>query len=149
MSELTFLVVLSAALLHALWNAAVKGSDDKVLGMAAVIVGQAIPALILAIYFPLPSFASLPFFLAGLCFHLCYQIFLMSAYKVGDFTQVYPIARGTGPLLVAIVSIVFLGVQFAPHEYFAIGLIILGIVSLAAVRQRDGFRNPKGFIKKC
>ncbi len=143
MSVEVFIVVIAAALLHASWNAAVKGSDDKVLGMAAVMVGQGIPAGILMFFFALPSVESLPYFIAGLVFHMGYQIFLMSAYKVGDFTQVYPIARGTGPLLVTIVSVGLLGVQLLSTELLAIGLIILGIASLVFAKQADGIRNPK------
>ncbi|MEL7429324.1 MAG: DMT family transporter, partial [Pseudomonadota bacterium] len=143
MSLTVFLVVIAAAILHATWNAAVKGSDDKVLGMTAVIVGQALPALALLVFLPLPSVESLPFFCAGLVFHLGYQIFLISAYQIGDFTQVYPIARGSGPLLVTLVSIFFLGVELSPTELAAVGLIVLGIVSLSLVRQGDGLRNPR------
>lgn len=137
------MVVIAAAVLHATWNAAVKGSDDKALGMTAVIVGQALPALVVLFFLPLPSVESLPFFLAGLVFHLGYQIFLISAYQIGDFTQAYPIARGTGPLLVTVVSIFFLGVELEPAELVAIGLIVLGIISLSLVRQGDGLRNPR------
>ncbi len=143
MSLTVFLVVISAALLHAVWNAAVKGSDDKVLGMTAVMIGQALPASVLIWFFAWPSYESMPWFIAGIVFHMGYQLFLMSAYKIGDFTQVYPIARGTGPLVVTIVSIVFLGVELAPTELVAIAMIVLGIISLSIVRQSDGLRNPK------
>ena len=143
MSVDVFLVVIFAAILHATWNAFVKGGKDKVQGMTAITVGQGLSALILLTIFPLPSLESLPYLLVGLCFHLGYQIFLMSAYEIGDFTQVYPIARGTGPLLIALVSIVFLEVDFSRTELAAIFLIVLGIISLAIVRQGDGLRNPK------
>ena len=143
MSASVFLIVIAAALLHATWNAAVKGSADKTLGMTAVMVGQALPAIPFLFLFALPSAESLPYFAAGLVFHMGYQIFLMKAYKVGDFTQVYPIARGTGPLIVTLVSILFLGVELLPIELLSIGLIILGISSLVFFKQADGLRNPK------
>ncbi|MEM7215817.1 MAG: DMT family transporter [Pseudomonadota bacterium] len=150
MSLTVFLVVISAAVLHAAWNAAVKGSDDKVLGMAAVMTGQMLPGVILICIFPWPSHESLPWLAAGIVFHIGYQIFLMSAYKIGDFTQVYPIARGTGPMLVTLVSIVVFDIEFAPTELIAIALIVLGIISLSIVRQSDGLRNPKAaFMAFC
>ena len=150
MTLTVFFVVISAAVLHAVWNAAVKGSNDKVLGMTAVMIGQALPACVLLCFFPLPSYESMPWFIAGVCFHMGYQLFLMSAYKIGDFTQVYPIARGTAPMIVTLVSILFLGVELAPTELIAIAMIVLGIISLSIVRQSDGLRNPKAaFMAFC
>lgn len=146
MTLTVFLVVIGAAILHATWNAAVKGSGDKVVGMAAVMIGQMLPAALLLIYFPGPSFESLPWFIAGVALHLGYQYFLIAAYRVGDFTQVYPIARGSAPLIVTVISVLFLGVKFAPTELIAIGLIVLGIISLSIVRQEDGLRNPKAAL---
>lgn len=79
----------------------------------------------------------------GVLCHTGYQLFLIAAYRVGDFTQVYPIARGTGPLIVTVVSMVFMDVDLAPTELIAIFLIIIGILSLSIARQSDGLRNPK------
>ena len=143
MSLTVFLVVISAALLHALWNAAVKGSNDKLLGMSAIVFGHMIPAAIALLFFELPSAESLPYMIGGLICHFGYQVFLLSAYRIGDFTQVYPIARGTGPLIVTVVSVVFLGVNLSAYELVAIGLIVMGIMSLSIVRQGDGLRNPR------
>ena len=150
MNSTVFLVVIGAAILHATWNAAVKGSQDKVLGMTAVMTGQVFVAAVLICFLPWPSPESLPWFVAGIVFHIGYQLFLISAYRIGDFTQVYPIARGTGPMIVTLVSIAFFGVKFTPSELIAIFLIVLGIISLSLVRQGDGLRNPKAaFMAFC
>ena len=146
MTATVFIVVIAAALLHAAWNAAVKGSDDKVVGMAAVMIGQMLPAGIVLFFLPFPSLESLPWFVAGVIFHLGYQLFLIFSYRIGDFTQVYPIARGSAPLIVTLISIAFLGVKFSSIELIAIGMIVLGIVSLSIVRQGDGLRNPKAAL---
>ncbi|MGI9353036.1 MAG: DMT family transporter [Rhizobiaceae bacterium] len=146
MSSTVFLVVICAAILHAVWNAAVKGSQDKVLSMTAVMTGQVFVGAILISVLPWPSSESIPWFIAGIVFHIGYQIFLISAYRIGDFTQVYPIARGTGPMIVTVVSIVFFGVKFTPSELIAIILIVLGIISLSLVRQGDGLRNPRAAL---
>ena len=143
MSLTVFLIVISAALLHATWNAAVKGSNDKLLGMTAIVFGHMIPAALAFLFFEPPSMESLPYMIGGLICHFGYQVFLLSAYRIGDFTQVYPIARGTGPLVVTIVSVAFLGVSLSAHELIAIGLIVTGIMSLSIVRQGDGLRNPR------
>ena len=146
LSLTVFLVVIGAAFLHAVWNAAVKGSEDKLLGMTAIVFGHMIPASIALFFVALPSAESLPYMIGGIICHFGYQVFLLSAYKIGDFTQVYPIARGTGPLVVTVVSVLFLGVTLSPYELVAVGLIVTGIMSLSIVRQGDGLRNPKAAI---
>ena len=141
MSGGVFLMVIGAALLHACWNALVKGGSDKTLGIAAVVVGQAIFALLVIPFVPLPAWECWPWFLASIVLHIGYQFFLGNAYRTGDLTQVYPIARGVAPLIVGTVSVVFLGVVLDTLELVAIAVIAAGIMSLSLVRQRDGLRN--------
>ena len=138
-----FFAVILAALLHASWNAAVKGHEDKHLGMACIIIGHAPLALILAPFFPVPSLPSWPYLAAGVIFHFGYQLSLLTAYRFGDLTHVYPIARGSAPLIVAAFSILFLQVDLQPLELAAIALIIIGILSLALVRHSQGTTNLK------
>ncbi|SLN32336.1 DMT family transporter [Roseisalinus antarcticus] len=141
MSTGVFLAVLGAAFLHASWNALIKGGRDKTLGMGALVLGHAPFALAILLVVPLPDPASLPHIAAGLVLHVGYQLCLLESYKIGDLTQVYPIARGTAPLLVALVSVTLLGVHLAPLELLAITVIAAGILSLALVRRADGQRN--------
>lgn len=143
MTPAVFLAVLAAALLHAGWNAAVKGSADKELNLAAVIIGHTPLALAAALLTPFPAASSWPYLLAGVFLHLGYQLFLLFSYKIGDLTQVYPIARGSAPLIVAGVSVVFLGIHLETTELLAILIIGTGILSLALVRQNGGLRNTK------
>lgn len=141
MSGIVFLAVIGAALLHATWNALLKSGADKTLGMGAIIIGH-LPIAILAIPFvPLPSLESLPYILGGVALHFGYQIFLLQSYKLGDLTQVYPIARGSAPLMVALFSVAALGVHLNGQETIAIIVIGAGIISLALVRQSDGQQN--------
>jgi drug/metabolite transporter (DMT)-like permease len=143
MSLTVFLAVITAALLHATWNALVKGGADKRLNMAGVVIGHIPPALLVLYFVPAPDPASYPYLLAGMVLHFGYQMFLLASYKIGDLTQVYPIARGVAPLLVASVSIIFLGVNLSGTEMLAIAFIALGILSIALVRGADGLRNTK------
>ena len=137
------MAVIAAALLHALWNALVKGGQDKFLGMAAVVIGQGIVGLLVLIVAPLPAADSLPYIVAAVALHIGYQFFLVLAYRIGDLTQVYPIARGSAPLIVAGVSVAFLGVELEPLEWSGIIVIGSGLISLALVRHSDGLRNGK------
>lgn len=143
MSTTVFLAVLLAALLHALWNALVKSSADKHASMSLVVLGHVPIALASVPFMPMPEPAALPWLLFGISLHVGYQMFLIAGYKAGDLTQVYPIARGVAPLIVAAVSIGLLGVALDRVELLAVLLIAGGIVSLGLVRHADGERNPR------
>lgn len=141
MSGAVFLAVLLAALLHAAWNALAKGGPDKELSMTAVVLGHLPLGLLTLAVAPFPDAASWRFVGLSIALHFGYQVFLMHAYRVGDLTQVYPIARGTGPLIVAGVTVGLLGAQLTELELAAIAVITSGLFSLALVRGRDGLRN--------
>tara|TARA_R110002096_G_scaffold267647_1_gene461392 strand:+ start:10719 stop:11444 length:726 start_codon:yes stop_codon:yes gene_type:complete len=98
-------------------------------------------ALIALPFVPMPAFESLPYLAAGILLHVGYQLFLLKSYQIGDLTQVYPIARGTAPLIVALFSVFVLGIELSPVQLLAVLIIGCGIVSLALVRKADGQRN--------
>jgi drug/metabolite transporter (DMT)-like permease len=153
MSGLVFAAVLLAAALHAVWNALVKGGADKHLGMVAVVLGHVPLAVLGLIFAPAPAPESWPYIAVAMVLHAGYQLFLLASYRIGDLTQVYPIARGSAPLLVAGISVVFLGVHLQPLEIAGILTIGLGILSLMLVRQGDGSRNLRAaglaFVTGC
>ena len=140
------MIVLLAALLHAGWNFLVKSNEDKQLGMSTVVLGHTPFALAALLYSPLPGFASLPYLLAGAMLHVGYQLFLLSSYRFGDLSQVYPLARGSAPLIVAGVSVMFLRQQLSWLELTAVGTIGMGIMSLTLVRRKDGLRNGRAAV---
>lgn len=144
MSITVFCAVIAAALLHAAWNAMVKGARDKQLNMAAVVIGHLPLAVLALILSPSPSVDSLPYLFAGIALHFGYQITLLNAYGAGDLTQIYPLARGSAPMAVAAISVLFLGVTLQPIEIIGVITIGIGILSIALVRKSDGQRNPKG-----
>jgi len=136
-----FLLVIGAAFLHATWNAWVKGAADKWLNMAAVVLGHGVFGILCFTVVPLPDPASWPYVIASVALHLGYQLFLLASYRIGDLTQVYPIARGSAPLIVALVTVVFLGAELSRTEMLAVLLIGISIASLGLVRRADGLRN--------
>jgi drug/metabolite transporter (DMT)-like permease len=138
-----FAAVLIAALLHAVWNAMVKGGADKKLAMVGVVLGHAPFAATVLAFSPAPDAASLPWLLVGIGLHVGYQLFLLRSYRLGDLTQVYPLARGSAPLIVAAISVWVLGTPLGSVELMGIGIIALGIVSLGLVRRQDGLRNGR------
>lgn len=141
MPTIVFLAVLAAALLHAVWNALVKGGSDKFVGMTAIVLGQLAVSLVALAFVPFPARESWPLLAGSIALHIGYQSFLLLAYRVGDLTQVYPIARGSAPLMVAAISVGFLGVVLARTEMLAILVITAGIMSLGLTRHHDGMRN--------
>ncbi len=141
MEPIVFAAVLLAAALHATWNAIVKGSGDKYSSMTAVVMGH-VPLALLALPFsPMPAPSSWSYLIGGVVLHTGYQLFLMLSYRMGDLTQVYPIARGIAPMLVALVSVLFLNVDLSSTELIAIMIIGTGIMSLVFVRGSDGLHN--------
>ncbi|MFZ2156255.1 MAG: DMT family transporter [Bradyrhizobium sp.] len=138
------LIVLFAAALHATWNALVKGASNKLISMTAVVLGH-VPFAVLALPFvPLPDAVSLPYIVAGAALHVGYQLFLFWAYRQGDLTQVYPIARGTAPLIVAGFSVLAFRETLSTMQLVAITTIGCGIMSLVLVRGSQGLHNPRG-----
>ncbi len=138
-----FLAVLLAALLHASWNAMVKGGDDKLVSMAGIVLGH-VPLAALAIaWFPVPAPAAWPWLAAGVGLHIGYQTFLLTSYRIGDLSQVYPMARGVAPLIVAGISVLLLGVRLPSSGLAAIAIIALGLISLSFVRGAQGLANPR------
>ena len=114
MSASVFFAVLFAALLHAGWNAWVKGGRDGFTAILLLALGQSLIAAIALIAVGLPPASALPWVAASALLHCGYKAFLISAYEQGDLSQIYPIARGTAPLIVAVGGLLFLGEALAP-----------------------------------
>jgi drug/metabolite transporter (DMT)-like permease len=127
---LILLLVLLAAVLHASWNALVKSGDDKLVMQTLVIA----PGLLLGLAIPfLPPLApeAWPYVIASLVLHLAYFGFLVRCYQHGDLSQVYPIARGSAPALVALGGWALAGETQSLGEWLGLACVSLGILSLA------------------
>lgn len=143
MTTTVFLTVLLAALIHAGWNAAVKGSDDKLWFMVGLVLGHAPFALAALLVAPLPALAAWPYIVCGAALHFGYQLFLQHSYRLGDLTHVYPLARGTAPLLTAALSVLWLGEHLNAMAWAGISVIAIGLFSLAFVRRADGIWDAR------
>ncbi|HLW13421.1 MAG TPA: EamA family transporter [Casimicrobiaceae bacterium] len=131
------LAVLGAGLLHAGWNALVKSAPggDPMLDTASVVAGSCVCALAVLPFVPLPDPAAWKFIAASSTIHFAYYITLAHAYRTGDLSFAYPLMRGTAPLLVAVLGIVFLHERPTAHAMLGIVFICAGIVSIAFVRR--------------
>lgn len=122
--------VLLAALLHALWNSFVKIGGDRLASVVVIVATGGVLALPLALAFPLPGPRTWPFVAATTAVHLVYYYCLINAYRFGDLSRVYPLARGVAPPLVVLGAAVAAGELPTAREAFGIALISGGIASL-------------------
>lgn len=127
MSAFALTLVLSAAFMHASWNAIVKNAGDRALTLAAVAAMHTVGGLFLIAISEPPSAASWPLLLASTIIHYAYYLLLFQAYRLGDLSQVYPISRGLAPALVALGAYVMVGETLDPLGWSALAAICLGI----------------------
>ena len=102
MSPFIIAIILSAALLHAVWNAIVKTAADRTTTLGLVAFGHVIPGAVLVVILPLPSAQSFLYIGLSTLVHFAYFYLLGRAYQQGDLSVVYPIARGIVPVLVSL-----------------------------------------------
>jgi drug/metabolite transporter (DMT)-like permease len=124
-------LVLFAALLHASWNAIVKSDRDRLMSFGLVMMAGCLIAVPFLPFVAFPSAAAWPYLIASVIVHNFYYFFLLRAYAHGDLSHVYPIARGLGPLLVAIFSGRLAGEYLSLAESAGVTLLSFGIASLA------------------
>ncbi len=127
-------IVLLAAFFHAIWNAAVKSGGDKLLSIAGIQIASVALVLPLTLVVGLPSAASWPYLLISAALHLGYYLCLASAYRYGDFAQVYPVARGSAPILVTLVGVFVLHEALGGVQLLAIAGVVGGIMIFASRR---------------
>ncbi len=140
--ELVLTLVLSAAVLHAFWNAMVKGAADRTLVMGLVNTGHAALGIILVVMFLPPARESWPFLLTSVIVHFFYFGFLLLSYRLGDLSQVYPIARGLSPPVVALSAWLIVD-EVLPIAAWAGILLVSSGIGLLVFGRRGGISNGK------
>ena len=145
MSSTVFIAVIFAALLHAIWNGMVKNFEDKVISVSAIVFGHVPIAILVMLFLPLPTLESVPYIILSAIIHQGYQYYLISAYKIGDLTRVYPVARGSGPIVATLISIIFLGLLISKIQILSIFLICFGIIILGVFNKKS-LKNNKTVI---
>jgi drug/metabolite transporter (DMT)-like permease len=133
--------VLFAALLHALWNAAVKASLGRSVPAAAIFIGAGMVAACALPFLPLPAGPSWPFLLGSVAVHIVYSLMLGRAYRTGDFSHAYPIMRGLPPLMTALAMWALSDERITALQQLGMlglcaGIITLALEGLASRRSR-------------
>ena len=125
------LLILFAALLHASWNALLRGGGDKLWSMTIMCVAVAIVSVGGALFMDAPAPQSWPYAVLSAVLHIGYNLFLVRTYRSGDLGQTYPISRGSSPVLITLCASMFAGEVVGTEAMVGIALVSAGIISLA------------------
>jgi drug/metabolite transporter (DMT)-like permease len=135
LTPFSILLVLSAAFLHASWNALLRGGADRSQSMLIMNITIGVAGVAMMAVAGLPSSATAYVFASGLI-HLVYNALLVRMYRSGDLGETYPVARGSSPALVALGGSLFAAEWMDPLGSFGIGMVCIGILMLAFAKGR-------------
>jgi drug/metabolite transporter (DMT)-like permease len=120
-----------AAILHAIWNAVLRGGGDRLWSMTLMMIAVTGVTALAALALPWPNAASWPYVIASALIHVGYNLSLVRTYRTGDLGQTYPISRGSSPVLVALGALLFADETLTFTSVIGIALVSGGIVSIA------------------
>ncbi len=134
MTSLSLALVLLAATLHTSWNLLIKSVPERALVSGwAMLIGSLFFMPTLLSHWPLPE-QIWPYVIASTITEIAYMLLLTSAYRYGDFSVVYPIARGAAPALIACWAALFLGEKPGTTGLLGLVAIILGLAAVGSER---------------
>jgi drug/metabolite transporter (DMT)-like permease len=137
MDSFVFAAVLFAAACHAGWNASIKRTLDPMATTVLIALGAGLVALPGFVVTGFPEPASWPWLIASILVHLFYFAGLIESYRAGDMGQVYPIARGSAPLMTALMTAWFVGEYLSVIGWAGIVLLAAGVLLLSLRGGRD------------
>jgi drug/metabolite transporter (DMT)-like permease len=138
--------VLVAAVTHASWNALAHNIKDQLLAFTLVGIGGGLCGLVLALFVPVPAKEAWPALGFSAALHVVYQLLLMRSFRLGDFGQMYPIARGTAPLVVTVLAAVFLRELPDAWQLTGVAVASAGLLGVAlwGIRRASGRAGQDG-----
>jgi len=131
------LAVLAAAITHATWNALAHRIKDQMVAFGLIGIGSTVTAIPLAVLAAMPRGASWPFLMASVAIHVFYNLFLMRSFTYGDFGQVYPLARGTSPLVVTVLAALFAAETPTLPQVAGVLIVSAGMATLVLAGRRE------------
>jgi drug/metabolite transporter (DMT)-like permease len=137
MENFVFLAVLFAAACHAGWNALIKVGLDPLSTTTLISIGSGVVALMFLPLVGVPAWAAWPWLIASVVIHLVYFAALIESYRTGDLGQVYPIARGSAPLMTAAATTIFVGEKLSLIGWSGILALVVGVLLLSARGGRE------------
>ncbi|GAA0339397.1 DMT family transporter [Streptomyces olivoreticuli] len=142
MTPVVAAAVLIAAVTHASWNAIAHGIRDQLLAFTLVGGGGAVCGLVLLPFAPAPAGGAWPYLVASAVVHVVYQLLLMRSFTLGDFGQMYPIARGSAPLAVTALAAAFAGEVPNGWQLAGVAVASAGLVGVALWGIRGSGTRP-------
>lgn len=141
MTPLVTVAVLLAAVTHASWNALAHHITDKLVGFTLIAGGGSLIGIAMAPFVAFPAAGAWPYLIASAVIHVGYYVLLMRSFRLGDFGQAYPIARGTAPLVVTLLAALF--AHEVPDGWAAAGVAVscAGLTGVALWGLRGGRPN--------
>lgn len=136
MTSLALVLVFTSAVMHATWNLLAKQAGGGILFVwmfttLSTVIYVPVVLVVVFVQQPFLTLLHLPFILGSIALQLIYFLLLTKGYRTGDLSLVYPLARGTGPLLASVAAIAFLGERPTGIALVGILLIAVGIFLLA------------------
>lgn len=141
MAHLALALVLLAAVMHASWNALLRGGTDRYLSMAIMDVVLGLAGCAMVAVTGLPSRESLLWVVLSGLLHFAYNALLVRTYRTGELGETYPIARGSSPALVTVGAALLAGEHIGPLGLAGVLLISGGILALALARRNVHWAN--------
>lgn len=126
-------LVLFAAVLHSAWNAIAKAIPSRLASSTLIALVYLVMGVVGVFIFDLPAAGAWPFIAVSAVVQTGYLILLTTSYKYGDFSQIYPLARGLAVLLIAVVATVFLAEHLDGSQLIGIGVVAGSLLALALV----------------
>ncbi|MFB7371303.1 EamA family transporter [Streptomyces sp. NPDC056222] len=142
MTPLVAAAVLLAAVTHAGWNALAHTIRDQLLSFTLIAGGGALIGGVAAFFVPLPAAGAWPYLIASAVLHVGYMALLMRSFTLGDFGQMYPIARGTAPLAVTFLAAAFVDEIPDGWQLTGVAFACAGLTGLALWGVRGSGRRP-------
>lgn len=141
-------LALAAACIHALWNILLARAKDIEAATAVAVVVAEVVFLPAAVVLWHVHRAVIPFIVASAALQLLYFALLPTAYRLAELSVVYPIARGTAPVLVLVVGVVALGRPTSVGQVAGVCLVGAGVLLVRGLR-REGRGVPLGLVIAC
>ena len=124
-------IVIGAGALHAVWNAIAKQLGDRVMVFALMGIPLTLAGGLAVAVAGMPAGAAVTLAIASAVIHIGYDLALMNSYRLGSYNQVYPIARGTSPLVVAAGAYLFVGERLGAVPLTGVAVLAFGLMGLA------------------
>lgn len=142
-------LALAAACVHALWNILLARAPNVEAATAVAVVVAEVVFLPVAIVLWDARRAVIPYVVASAALQLLYFALLPTAYRLAELSVVYPIARGTAPVVVLLVGVVALGRATSAGQVVGVCLVAVGVLLVRGFRRVSGLGVPLGLLIAC